>query len=153
MSNEKKKPGALRKKLLIGGLIFLLAGAAVVWYIFTEKFADTTGEKAAYTVTADALIQEFSQNDSLANIKYAEKIVVVSGIVSETESADTTINIKFTDTTTGSYAIFAFQEQHLAEAKAIKVGDQVSIKGSCSGGAFSKILDAEFITFKRCALN
>ena len=54
---------------------------------------------------------------------------------------------------TGSYVIFAFQSQHLAEAKSIKQGDDVSIKGSCSGGAYSEILEAEFITFKRCALN
>jgi hypothetical protein len=33
------------------------------------------------------------------------------------------------------------------------VGDKVSIKGSCSNGAFSTILETEYITFKRCAVN
>ena len=52
-----------------------------------------------------------------------------------------------------SYIIFAFQEQHLADAKSIKEGDNVIIKGSCSGGAYSSILETEFITFKRCAIS
>ena len=63
------------------------------------------------------------------------------------------MNIKFVDTTSGSYAIFAFQEQHIAETKTVKVGDSVSIKGSCSGGILSEILGTESITFKRCTLN
>jgi uncharacterized protein (DUF2141 family) len=151
LENKKKSPW--RKRILIGGLIGLVAAAAVIWYVFTVTFEDTADQKAAYTVSADNLIKEFIANDSLANKKYTEQIVVVNGIVSETEVADTTVNIKFIDTTTGSYAIFAFQQQHIASAKTLKAGDKVSIKGSCSGGAFSEILETEYITFKRCAIN
>ena len=74
-------------------------------------------------------------------------------MVFETEAADTTINIKMMDTLTDAYIIFAFQQEHLKEAKQLKVGDNVSIKGSCSGGAYSQILETEFVTFKRCTLN
>ena len=98
------------------------------------------------------MISEFKNNDSIANKKYAEKIIAVTGLVTEVEAVDSSINIKLGDTITGSYAIFAFQQQHLAEAKFIKKGDSISIKGSCSGGAYSEILETEFITFKRCAL-
>ena len=84
--------------------------------------------------------------------KYTDKIVTVTGRVSAVEAADTTVNIKFTDSTTGSYAIFAFQEQHLNEAKTVKPGDSISIKGSCSGGIYSMILGYHSISFKRCAL-
>jgi hypothetical protein len=148
---KKKTPWV--KRILIGGFILLLAGAIAVWFIFTEKFSDTKERKAAFTVNAMDFIDEFKKNDSLANIKYAEKIITVNGRVSETEAADTTINIKMIDTATDAYIIFAFQQQHLNEAKTLKEGDSVSIKGSCSGGAYSEILETEFITFKRCAVN
>jgi len=141
------------KKILLGIFVLMLAGAGIAWYIFTEKFSDTSERKAAYTVNAMDFIKEFEKSDSLANKKYTEKIIVVNGIVSEIEAADTTANIKFIDTTSGSYIIFAFQQQHLAEAKQLKEGEQVSIKGSCSGGTYSEILGTEFISFKRCALN
>ena len=151
MVNKGLKPKY--KKILLGLFIVLLAGAGVVWYIFTEKFTDTANRKSDFTVNAMDFIKEFRQNASMANRKYTEKIVVVNGIVSSIEAADTTANIKFTNASTGDYIIFAFQQQHLADAKKLKEGQQVSIKGSCSGGAYSQILGINYISFKRAALN
>src|SRR5688572_29888841 len=116
-----------RKRLLVGGLLLIIAFAAVYWYIATDKYGDTKNVKSTYTVEAIPFIKEFIENDSLANARYTDQVITVKGSVSEIESADTTINIKFVDTTTGSYAIFAFQQQHLAEAKTVKVGDRVAI--------------------------
>jgi len=141
------------KKILITFLVLVGIGAAIYWYIATEKFADTKDREAAYTVNAIDFIREFEKNDSAANKKYADKIITVNGMVSEIEAADTTVNIKFIDTASGSYVIFAFQEQYVSEAKTLKAGDSASIKGSCSGGVLSEILGTEFITFKRCTLN
>lgn len=141
------------KRILFAGAFLLVFGGIAIWYIFTEKFLDTSKETAAYTVNALDLIHEFQNGDSLANKKYAEKIITVKGRVTETESADTTINIKMIDSLTDAYIIFAFQEQHLKEAKHLKEGDSVSIKGSCSGGIYSNILETEFVTFKRCTVN
>ncbi len=151
MVNKGLKPKY--KKILLGLFIVLLAGAGVVWYIFTEKFTDTANRKSDFTVNAMDFIKEFRQNASMANRKYTEKIVVLNGIVSSIEAADTTANIKFADTSSGDYIIFAFQQQHLADAKKLKEGQQVSIKGSCSGGAYSQILGINYISFKRAALN
>jgi len=148
-----KKKYSLLKKIGLFFLIILIVSAAWLWYVLTEKYADTSQITPSYSMTALDLIHEFEKNDSLANKKYAEKIMVVSGEVSEVEGVDSTVNIKMADSTSGSYVIFAFQPQHFGLAKKIKLGEKVSIKGSCSGGAFSKILETEFITFKRCAIN
>ena len=134
-------------------MVLLLAGVAIIWYIFTEKFIDTAESKPEFTVNALDFIKEFQQNDSLANKKYIEKIITVNGTVSEVELADTSINIKFADSTSGDYVIFAFQQQHLNEAKTLEEGKQASIKGSCSGGTYSEILGIKYISFKRAALN
>ncbi len=141
------------KKILALAFILVVAGGLAVYYIFTEKFDDTSTQKSLFTVSAIDLINEFKANDSAANTKYAEKILTVKGVVTAAEAADTTVNIKMVDSLTDSYIIFAFQQQHMKEAKQLKEGDVVSIKGSCSGGTYSKILETEFITFKRCAIN
>lgn len=151
MQATNKKPWL--KKILIFVLVLIVATGVGIYLIFNEKFEDTDTQNAAFTITADELIKEFQQNDSAANKKYLEKIILVKGRIAETEAADTTVNIKMMDTLTGSYIIFAFQEQHIKEAKQLKEGDVVSIKGSCSGGTYSKILETEFISFKRCAIN
>lgn len=140
------------KKGLITFVILAAIAAGIYWYIATEKHADTSEVKAAFNVSAIDFIREFVANENTANQKYTDKIITVSGTVSEIEPVDTTVNIKFVDTTSGSYVIFAFQEQHIMEAKSLKVGDSVAIKGSCSGGVFSEILGTESISFKRCAV-
>ena len=150
--SKTKRPW--QKILLISILILAGIGAAIYWYIATEKFADTKDREAAFTVNAIDFIREFRKDDSVSNKKYREKIISVNGRVSELESPDSaTVNIKFIDTTTGDYTIFAFQEQYLSEAKSVKVGDSVSVKGSCSGSIYSDLLDAYNIGFIRCTLN
>jgi hypothetical protein len=149
--SKKRKPWI--KRLLVGGALLLVVLGGIYWYVATETFSDTSDRKPVYEVEAISFIQEFVTNGQAANLKYTEKIVAVSGIISATEAADTTINIKMTDTTTGSYIIFAFQDQHLDDAKTLKAGDKVSIKGACSGGIHSDILGYYSISFKRSALN
>ena len=143
------------KKVMITGLLLLIAGGITVWYIFTEKFSDTADRKAAFTVNAIDFIREFEKNGSVANSKYREQIISVNGRITEMEAAaaDTTVNIRMTDPASASYIIFTFQQQHLQETRELKVGDSVSVKGSCSGGTYSNILEVEKIEFKRCAIN
>lgn len=150
-------PSASTKKstvkiVLTAASALLIIGAAVAWYFFTKGFDDTATVKADYTVTAMGLIAEFKSNEAAANKKYAEKIVAVSGRVTAVESADTTLNLKMAGED-GSYILFAFQQNGQAAVKQVKEGDSVSIKGSCNGGTYSEILEAESITFKRCTLN
>jgi hypothetical protein len=153
MTEIKRKRKPWLKRIIIAAVIVIAALGGIYWYVATEKFADTSSRKAVYTVNAIDFLHEFEKDNASANAKYTEKIITVNGIVSEVEAADTTMNIIFRDTLSQSYAIFAFQEQHLAEAKSIKAGDPVSIKGSCSGGVFSPRRKITVISFKRCALN
>ena len=142
-----------RRPLILLGLLILFAGLGSAWYIFTETFSDTATVKSEYRFNANAFIREFRPSDAAANKKYSEKIITIDGKVTETELADTAVNLKMVDTATGSYLIFAFQQSDALSAKKIKKGDSISIKGSCSGGIFSDILETEFISFKRCSIN
>ena len=108
--------------------------------------------EADYTVNAMDLIAEFKSNENAANKKYAEKIVAVNGKITAVEAADTTLNLKMANAD-GSYILFAFQQNDQAAVKQVKEGDSISIKGSCNGGSYSEILEAESITFKRSSLN
>jgi len=140
------------RKLLWGGGLLILSGMGIYFYYATLTYEDTASLKAEYNFHAGDFIREFENNNREANRKYAEKIIAISGLITATESAGTTINIKMEDKGTGSYIIFAFQEQHLAEARSLHAGDSVTIKGSCSDGIFSEILGSYFISFKRSTL-
>lgn len=139
--------------LVAGPVIMYIGFTATSDYLHNEKFDDTANSSSVYSVNALDLIREFQANDSVANAKYREKILTVNGNISAVELPnDSTVNIKFTDTT-GSYAIFPFYGQAAAEAKKLKEGEAVSVKGSCSGGVLSEILGIHSITFERSTLN
>lgn len=63
-------------------LIIIFAGLATYKFIY-KSHRDIAGEDAQFTLSAKALLQEFVANDSLANAKYADKTIVVSGEVSD----------------------------------------------------------------------
>lgn len=142
-------------------LLLILVGPLAAWgsfkaishYIENKTFDNTADLKPAYTVKALDLIREFDSNDSAANKKYVNQILLVQGRISELEQPnDSTINLKMTDTT-GSYAIFPFYSKSLGQVKNLKQGDSVSIKGACSGDVYSEILETRFISFERCIIN
>ena len=143
----------LFKRLLIAGLIAIITGLLVYFYYATLTHKDTADISAEYTFEAVPFIKEFETDYQTANKKYSEKIIEINGVVTSTDHADTTINIKMEESSTGSYIIFAFQESHLNEAKTINPNDEVSIKGSCSGAVYSEILGSYFISFKRSTLS
>ncbi len=152
MFAEDKKKISWVKRLFIIGSLFLVIGVFVAWYIFTDTFDDTNTQKASFEINALDLIKQFEKSDSIANKKYTEKIITVRGRVSETEIVDSIINIKMIDTITNGTILFAFQQQNVDDTKNLKVGDSIAIKGSCSGGVYSEILETEIINFKRCLI-
>ena len=154
MAEPIRKKRTWLKRLLITTLLLVILMAVVYWIVATDKFSDTRKREAAFTVSAIDFIHEFEKDIAAANTKYTEKIITVNGRISDLEAPDTsTVNIKFVNPASGSFAIFAFQDQHLAEGKALKIGDSVSIKGSCSGGIYSQVLELTKIDFKRAAIN
>lgn len=139
--------------LLAGPVFAFLAFMIVEKKVWGETHAETSKLKADYTVDALSLIREFAAGDSAANLKYREKIIVVNGKATSVEhQPDSTAVIQFSDTT-GSYAAFAFEKDQYNQVKDIKAGDQVSLKGSCSGSIYSDILGTTSISFKRSAIN
>lgn len=147
-------------KKIIWKVFLILIGPILMWAGFNilskqalKDHSSTEVVKADYKLTSGQLLKEFNENDSLANAKYKEKILVVTGNISEAEQLnDSTVNIKFVDSS-GSYALFSLQNEEAIKVKDFKEGDPISLKGSCSGGEFSDILEVTFITFKRSVIS
>lgn len=139
--------------IIIGPVIAFASYKIGEKYVMAETFTSTNDIKEDYTVIANDLIREFISNDTAANNKYREKIIVVNGKTTLVERlSDSTTTIQFADST-GSYIAFSFEKEQYEQVKEIKTGDQVSLKGSCSGSIYSEILGTTVITFKRATLN
>lgn len=139
--------------LVIGPVFAFVAYKYGERFVMNETFRHTAEVKADYTVKAQDLIAEFLANDTLANKKYREKILVVNGLATKVERlSDSTTTIQLADSS-GSYVAFGFDKDQLDKLKNLRDGDPVSIKGSCSGSFYSEILGTTVINFKRSTLN
>ena len=148
-----KNPGWKIGWLLIGPVLAFASFKIGEKYVLGQTHQETKTAMADYSLSANALITEFLANDTAANKKYREKMLVVDGVVSAIDlQPDSSATIKFADTT-GSYAIFSFEKEQLDELKNIKAEELVSLKGVCSGSIFSDILGTTSISFKRSTIN
>jgi hypothetical protein len=98
------------------------------------------------------MLRAFQENDSLANTTYRDRIIELKGRISSIEWADTSANIKIQSPDSGDYLIFDFQAGDANNTRSLKAGDSVSIRASCSGSVFSRILNSRSVQFKRATL-
>lgn len=132
--------------------LLLLFFVAVYIYIFNLEYEDSATLTPDYSIDAISFIHQFEANEKASNTKYSEKIIQISGRIDALETADTTVNVKFVNNTTGSYLICTFQKPKNENLKTLQVGDSVVIKGSCSGGVFSNIMETEAVFLIRSVL-
>lgn len=112
-------------------LFIALAGIWVAIKEFNKKHVDTSKVKPDYVMTAIALQKNFEDNEISASGKYINKIIEVSGAVSSVTSDSSHLNISLKTGNDMSAVICTFPSS--AEAAKIKTGDDVTLRGECSG--------------------
>lgn len=107
-------------------IIFLLIAAAAVtcgYFYLYKGHRDIANEPADYTATTAQFQQEFAANDSLANARYLDKTVVVTGKVTGIDEMAKSIIVDQKLTATFG----------TASASDFKTGQDVTIKGRFIG--------------------
>lgn len=117
------------KKIFIGLIVLLLVGVGVFYYVMNKPHRDIKGEETIKT-SATQLFEAFNANEATANTKYLNKALEVSGIVAiidENQDKEPYIVLKTNDDMYGIMCTLRSKDV------TTKVGDNVSIKGYCSG--------------------
>lgn len=121
--------------------ILVLGGGAVGYYLYTKQTPDVAGIKPEYTLSAKELTKAFNSNEKQANQKYAGEVIEVSGQISEITDNDTTLTFILTgDNDTPSGVRCSLSSNDLIRAKKYNVGEQVVLKGKCTGKLFEVVL-------------
>ena len=121
------------KIVLIVILVGASIGAFVAYKMWNKPFDDVT-EMDGMKVNADVIYKAFETNEQNANTTYVGKVVEVSGTVGDIETSDTIarVMLTFPDAMMGAVRV-TLDTRHLADAKAVKTGDQATFKGFCNG--------------------
>lgn len=122
------------KTVLYIGLAVVLVAVIVGVYFYTLGQKDLTNASADYAMTAKELYADFDTDEQAANDKYLDKIIEVSGKVSSVEmSADTMLNVMLMSDSDFGGVQCTFNNTKDPSALDITKGDNVVIRGICSG--------------------
>lgn len=110
-------------------VIFSLAGSTYAWFFIWNKPKQNVKDAAAIPVPARTIFSDYSTNEKSANTKYIDKIIEVTGevsTVSKNAEGKTVLLLKTDDLMFGVNCT-------MEEEVPVQSGEQVSIKGICTG--------------------
>jgi len=120
------------KKIIIGLLALGILGGVYGYFQYNKEHRDIASEEASVQVAAVDLYQSYVDDEVAANAVYLDKVVEVSGEVTEviTDQGSEMIVLKTSD---DFFGVDIFFIDSLAAAN-IAAGSQIKIKGYCAGG-------------------
>jgi hypothetical protein len=137
---KARGPFSMKKKILISALICILSAVAFAYYLYYKPHQSIAGESAMYQLEASTLVNDYDNNEQAANEKYLGKIVEVRGVVAEKlkdEKGKINITLKGADL---SGVGCEFDPKYQETIQEIKEGQEVKIKGICTGVLMDVVL-------------
>lgn len=112
-------------------LLLGMVAAGIGYYIINKPVASLENKKPDVEITATKLITDYETDEKVADQNYLGKIVEVSGKVAEISVEEGKTKIQLETENPISMIICELEEGN--EAGSVKVGDEVKIKGMCTG--------------------
>ncbi|MBX2901809.1 MAG: hypothetical protein KF775_19325 [Cyclobacteriaceae bacterium] len=134
----------MKLKIVISAIVVLLVAFGIVYFLFNKPHRNP-GTEAGISINAYDLFRQYEENEDLGNARYLDKVVRVSGRISEiTENQE---HEQVLTLATGN-ALFGIRCTMQTPAATAHVNDSVSIKGICTGFLTDVILTSAFVESK-----
>jgi len=117
------------KKILIGLILVGLVTSGVIYVMYNKPHRDPATEKSI-SVSSMELFRSFEEDEALANKLYLDKVLEISGKISEITANQDMTPIIVLETENMVFGIRCTMNE--SETK-VKVGETVTIKGICTG--------------------
>lgn len=138
--NQKRSSTLMMKKIVLSTVLALSTGLGFAFYLYNKPHQGISNETPAFILKAETLVSEYDHDEKKANAKYLGKIVEVSGIVSE-KTKDRTGNYNVTLQGPDLAGIGCeFENKVQDKLASLKEGQEVKIKGICTGVLMDVVL-------------
>ena len=131
------------KKILFATLLAAFAAAGYGFYLFNKKPADVRVLTASYSVSADSLINDYNKDETSADKKYLNQVVEVNGKVAKVlldpNTKQATVMLSTNDPLAGITC--SFYDNEAGQLKKIQKGEDISVKGVCTGKLMDVVLN------------
>lgn len=134
------------KNIILSSMLILAMGLFGTWYYafympthFKRKVADEKG----INISASAIVKAYQANEQVANLSYLNKTLEVTGeitVIKQDQTGRTTVELKSEDAFAGVFCTLNSINNQ------IKPGQQITIKGFCTGFLSDVVLnEAEIV--------
>ena len=129
----------MKSQILFGLIILVILCSGAAMYLYNTPIESSVTGKSEYTVTASEIFTEFELNEDAANGKYLNRIVSVVGQVTDIDAADS-VSVDITLGTGNGIFGVKCRVTNLRETSGLRNGQNVKIKGLCTGMLMDVIL-------------
>jgi hypothetical protein len=125
--------------IVITIIAVLLAGA----YLYIRYMPDKSIAKQAadFSLSASNLTKEYESNPTGSNYKFIDRVIMVKGIISEITTDQNNSAVFILRDSSSSTGVLCTLIENARKVKHYKIGDTVTIKGTCSGMLFEVVLN------------
>ncbi len=129
------------KKILVAIFLVSTLAIAIGLYFFNLKPKDIRTEDAQYEITANQLVKEFSDDESMADKKYVDKVIIVNGIISDIKITDKESSMSLQSDDPMAGVTCSFYTDEAKNLKGLTIGNPVKVKGKCTGKLMDVVLN------------
>jgi hypothetical protein len=126
-----------KKVIIVVGILALLGVAAYVYVFNKPRISVDTPD---FLLSANSLIDEYERDEDEADKKYLGKVVQVSGTVTEVLEQGDAFVLLMGDSTPVSRVSCSLQEKQDTMAYGLRPGDELTVKGICTGRLLDVVL-------------
>ena len=129
------------KKILVAIFLVSTLAIAIGLYFFNLKPKDIRTEDALFEITANQLVKEFSDDESMADKKYVDKVIIVNGIISDIKITDKESSMSLQSDDPMAGVTCSFYTDEAKNLKGLTIGNPVKVKGKCTGKLMDVVLN------------
>lgn len=119
-------------------LVFISAVVATLHY--NKPHRSSTNETAAFTVSAQQLIDAFAKDEDAANTQYLDKVLEVYGPIKEWTNDEMGVILLLGEASGFSSVSCKLEPGQEGILNKMNVGDRVHVKGICTGVLLDVVL-------------
>lgn len=139
----------MKKALIVIVIAVVLIGAAVYYFVYNKPHRNIISEEAAYSLPSSEIYNAFTTNPDDANTKYLNKVVSVTGIVTDVaEINDNEVKIVLSADDDMFGVACSFSDEEAEKAKLMQEGNEVTIKGLCTGYSGDDVMPGDVVLIK-----
>jgi hypothetical protein len=125
-------------------VISIIAVFLVGFYLYVRFMPDKSisNQKADFSLSASNLAEEYETNSTGSDRKFIDHIIEVTGVISEiTTDQKNSLVFILRDNESKTGVLCTLNGKPSRKVKRYKIGDFVTIKGTCSGMLFEVVLN------------